>query len=74
MSPKVYSSKPPLKVGEWSVEQGGKAYISFEEFINIPGLERADIRIEFERNNSFEEIRDLVARLKDSGFTFVVQK
>jgi hypothetical protein len=74
MSQKVYKSKPPLKVGEWSVEQGGRAYISFEEFIDVPGLEKADIRIEFERNNSFQEISDLVKMLKSGGFTFVVQK
>jgi hypothetical protein len=71
---KVYKSKPPLKVGEWPIEHGGKAYISFEEFVNIPGLENADIWIEFEKNNSIEEIVELVSRLKKSGFTFVVQK
>ena len=74
MSKKIYPSKPPLKVGEWPTEQGGKAYIYFEEFIDVPGLEKADIRFEFEKNNSFEEIQDLVSRLKDSGFKFVVQK
>lgn len=74
MSKNLYTSKPPIKVGEWSVEQGGKAYIYFEEYVNIPGLENADIRIEFERNNSFEEISELVSKLNDSGLKFVVQK
>lgn len=74
MSQKIYKDKPPLKVGEWPVNQGGKAYIYFEEFLNIPGLEKANIRIEFERNNSFREICDLAEILKNSGFTFVVQK
>lgn len=74
MNKNVYSANPPLKVGEWPVDQGGKAYIYFEEYVDIPGLENADIRIEFERNNSFEEIQELVSRLKSSGFKFVVQK
>lgn len=74
MSKNVYISKPPLKVGEHSVEQGGKAYIYFEEFIDVPGFEEADIRIEFEKNNSFEEVHDLVKKLKNSGFKFVVRK
>lgn len=74
MSQKVYKGRPPLKVGEWSIDQGGKAYIYFEEFINIPGLENANIRIEFERNNSFQEVCELAELLKSRGFTFVVQK
>lgn len=73
MSENIYSSKPPLKVGEWPTEQGGMAYIYFEEFIDVPGLEKAGIRFEFDKNNTFDEIQDLVSRLKNSGFTFVVQ-
>ena len=74
MSQKVYKNRPSLKVGEWPIDQGGKAYIYFEEFLNIPGLEKANIRIEFERDNSFQEVCALVEILKNSGFTFVVQK
>jgi hypothetical protein len=74
MSPKVYKSTPPLKVSEFDSSLGDKAYISFEEYIDVPGLEKADIRIEFDRNNSFAEISALVLQLKASGFTFVVQK
>lgn len=74
MSKKLFREKPPLKVGEWSVEQGGGAYIAFEEFVDIPGFEGVDIRIEFERHNSFEEVSDLVRRLRAAGFVFVVQK
>ena len=74
MKKKIYVSNPHLKIGECPEEQGGKSYIFFEEYINIPGLESADIRIEFERNNSFKEISELLAILKSSGFRFVVQK
>lgn len=74
MTQKVYISTPTLKVGESSIEHGGNAYIYFDEYTNVPGLENADIRIEFDRNNSFQEIVDLVAKLKSSGFKFVVQK
>jgi len=70
----LYKCKPPIRAAEWSIEQGGGAYIYFEEFMSIPGLENADIRIEFDRNNSFTEICDLVSKLKSSGFTFVVRK
>ena len=74
MSKNLYKAKPPLKVSEWSVEQGGGAYISFEEFVSIPGLESADIRIEFENLSSIEEVSELAQKLKSAGFVFVVQK
>ena len=74
MSKKLYVAKPPLKVCEWSVEQGGGAYIAFEEFVEIPGLENADIRIEFERAKSLEEVSALAKQLRDAGFVFAVQK
>lgn len=74
MSKQVYKSSPPLKVSEWDQSQGGGAYIAFEEYVNIPGLEDADIRIEFKRGNSFEEIQDLVSIMKAKGFKFVVRK
>jgi len=74
MSKKSYICEPILKVGEWSVDQGGKAYIYFEEYVNIPGFENADISIQFNKNNSFEEISELVSKLKGNGFKFVVQK
>lgn len=61
-------------MGEWSPDQGGGAYIHFEEYIDVPGLEKAYIRIEFDHNNSFQEVRDLVRILNERGFTFVVQK
>ncbi|WP_226068366.1 hypothetical protein [Dickeya zeae] len=71
---KVYKVEPPLKIGEWSVEQGGGAYISFEEYVDIPGLEDTDVRIEFKNKNSFEDISEILRILKDAGFRFVVQK
>lgn len=74
MSQNLFKVRPPLRVGEWSVEQGGGAYIEFEEFVAIPGLEKADIRIEFDRMRSFDEISALTRQLRDAGFVFVVQK
>lgn len=74
MSKKVHRERPHLKVSEWSEEQGGGAYIAFEEFVKIPGLENADIRIEFENAKSFDEVSALARQLKDAGFVFVVQK
>lgn len=74
MTKKLYTSKPPIKVGEWGTTQGGGAYIYFEEYVDIPGLEQADISIRFERNNSFEEIQSLVSKMKEMGFIFAVQK
>lgn len=74
MSKKPYESRPPLKVCEWSVEQGGGAYISFEEAVPVPGLENADIRIQFDRAKSLSEVTALANYLKDAGFVFVVQK
>jgi hypothetical protein len=69
-----YKARPPLKVSEWSKEQGGGAYISFEESVDIPGLENADIRIEFDKNASLSEVIALAKQLRDAGFVFVVQK
>jgi hypothetical protein len=74
MSKILHKARPPLKVSEWSIEQGGGAYISFEEFIAIPGLENADIRIEFDNAKSLEEVSALARQLKEAGFVFVVQK
>lgn len=72
--PKLYKARPPLKVSESAIEQGGDAYIEFEEFIDIPGLENAHIRIEFDRAKSITEVSALAKQLKDAGFVFVVQK
>lgn len=74
MSKNKYTTEPPLKLCEWAEEQGGGAYIAFEEYVDIPGLEDADISFEFKRDNSFEEIRELVSELKRRGFQFVVRK
>ncbi|MCW0435089.1 hypothetical protein [Xanthomonas sacchari] len=74
MSKRLYKSNPPLKVCEWPVEQGGGAYISFEEYVDIPGLEDSDIRIEFERTKSLAEVTTLANKLREAGFVFVVQK
>jgi len=74
MSKTLYTSKPPIKTGEWDTTQGGGAYIHFEEYVEIPGLENADITIRFENNNSFEEVQALVKQMKSMGFTFAVQK
>lgn len=74
MSKKTYKTKPVLKVNEWSVDQGGGTYISFAEYLDIPGLEHADIRIEFDKNLTIDEVSELASKLKRAGFTFVIQK
>lgn len=71
---KTHKAKPPLKVCEWSKEQGGGSYIAFDEFIDIPGLEKADIRIEFDNARSIADVQSIASKLKEAGFTFVVQK
>ncbi|HFK4420902.1 TPA: hypothetical protein ACGTRQ_003568 [Vibrio parahaemolyticus] len=73
MQNKPSKACPPLKVCEWSKEQGGGAYIAFEENINIPGLESANIRFEFSEDNSMKTVESLAKALKKAGFTFVVQ-
>lgn len=70
MKPDVYREKVTIKVAEYG---DGRAYISFDEYVGIPGLESADIRIEFDKKLSFEEVLSLTNKLKDAGFTFVVQ-
>lgn len=70
---KMHKEKPVLKVGEWDREQGGGAYIYFDEKVNIPGLERSSIRFEFETNDSVEEVQKLISLLRNRGFTLVVQ-
>ena len=73
MTERVYKTTPVLKIGEWSVEQGGGAYVSFDEQVDIPGLETASIRLEF-KDSSFENIKSLTSLLKEKGLVFVVQK
>ena len=69
---KMYTTKPKLKA--YDPQQGETSFIFFEESIDVPGLEKADIRIELEKNNSVEEMRELATRLNKSGFTFSVRK
>ncbi|MBN7764359.1 hypothetical protein [Pectobacterium brasiliense] len=71
---KVYEAEPPLKIGESSKGGNDWAYIYFEEYVDIPGLEDADVRIEFKNKNSFEDVSEILRILKDAGFRFVVQK
>lgn len=73
MQSKPSKAYPPLKVCEYSEDQGGGAYIAFEEYINIPGLESANIRFEFSKDNSLKTVESLAQALKEAGFTFVVQ-
>ena len=74
MPAKVHRCKPVLKIGESAPDQGNVAYIIFDEYVDIPGLENADIRIEFERNNSFAEISDLLSRIESCRPILVVQR
>jgi len=71
---KLYKTKPPIKAAEWDPTQGGGAYIYFEEYVEVPGLEEADISIRFDRGNSLEEVTELVRKMKSMGFTFAVEK
>lgn len=71
---KIYENTSPIKVGEWPAEQGGGAYIYFTEYTDAPGLENTELRFEFESDNSFEELQELVRQLRDKGFKLVVQK
>ncbi|HEY4293762.1 hypothetical protein [Luteibacter sp.] len=73
-SKKRHEAVPILGASEWSVEQGGGAYISWLEHVNIPGLESADIRFEFEKRQSLAEVKRLIAQLNALGLKFVVQK
>jgi len=74
MSVAVYKDTPHLKVCEGSSELGSTPYISFEEYLTIPGLEDADIRLEFANKPGLEEVEDLRRRLKSAGLVFVVQR
>lgn len=74
MSVSVHKDAPHLKVCEWSPELGATPYIAFEEYLTIPGLEDADIRLEFANKPSLEEVEDLRRRLKKAGMVFVVQR
>lgn len=70
----MHKDAPHLKVCEWSPELGATPYIAFEEYLTIPGLEDADIRLEFANKPSLEEVEDLRRRLKNAGLVFVVQR
>ena len=74
MKSKVYTAKPILKMGEPEPGQDKGAFICFAEYLDIPGLNDADIRIEFESENSYEEIKKLISELNRKGMIFVVEK
>ncbi|QNR96647.1 hypothetical protein ICJ04_14195 [Stenotrophomonas sp. 169] len=74
MSVSVHRDFPHLKVCEGSPELGTTPYIAFEEYLTIPGLEDADIRLEFANNPSLDEVEDLTRRLKKAGLVFVIQR
>lgn len=74
MSVSVHKGAPHLKVCEGSLELGSTPYIAFEEYLDIPGLEDADIRFEFTNKLSLEEVEDLRRRLNNAGLIFVVQR
>ncbi|HHA2367302.1 TPA: hypothetical protein ACOENC_001950 [Stenotrophomonas maltophilia] len=74
MNVSVYKAAPHLKVCEGNPELGSTPYISFEEYLTIPGLEDADIRLEFDNKPSLEEVEDLRRKLKSAGLVFVVQR
>jgi hypothetical protein len=48
-----YQAEPVLTIGEGEDIPGGSAYIRFAEYIKIPGLEKADISIEFKNKKRF---------------------
>ncbi|MFV9068130.1 hypothetical protein ABQ366_22755 [Serratia fonticola] len=73
MSVQIYKEKPFLKIGEFDNEHGEKAYIYFEEYLRIPGLEKSDIRLEFENAKSYEEVSKILKTLKEAGLIFVAQ-
>ncbi|HEL4182671.1 MULTISPECIES: hypothetical protein [Lysobacteraceae] len=74
MSVSVHKDAPHLKVCEGNPESGTTPYIAFEEYLTIPGLEDADIRLEFANKPSLEEVEELRRRLKSAGLVFVVQR
>lgn len=70
----VYKEVPHLKAIDGSPVSGHTPYISFDEYLPIPGIEDADIRFEFSSKPSLAEVEDLVRRLNDAGLVFVVQR
>ena len=74
MKKKRYQVEPVLTIGEGEDIPGGSAYIRFDEYVEIPGLESADISIEFKNTKEIHEVERLRNILRDAGFTFVVHK
>lgn len=74
MSNQPHRAIPHLKVCEGDPSLGHTPYIAFEEYLDIPGLKDADIRLEFANKPSLEEVEDLRRRLKIAGLVFVVDR
>ncbi len=74
MSSRLHRAIPHLKVCEGDPSLGHTPYIAFEEYLDIPGLEDAGIRLEFANKPSLGEVEDLRQRLKSAGLVFVVQR
>jgi len=74
MSNRPHRAISHLKVCEGDPPLGHTPYIAFEEYLDIPGLEDADMRLEFENKPLLAEVEDLARRLKRAGLVFVVER
>lgn len=74
MPSKVFSVKPVLKTGEYADDRSDSAYIYFDEEVDIPGVGRSIIRIDFDKTKSFEKVDEIKRSLKDAGFTLTIHK
>lgn len=54
--------------------EGPVSFIYFDEEVELPDGSRADVQLRFDNGNSFEEMRDLIAILKEKGLRFYLRQ
>ena len=69
---RVVDEKLYVKVGEH--EDRESCYVCFDEEVNIPALGSVFVSLEFERSNSFVEVKQVVDLLRSRGVRLVIQK
>ena len=69
--PKEIDVRPVLKASD---DGSPRSFIYFDEPVDLPTGQSVNISLHFERENSFDEIKQLISLLKQKGMRFVAQE
>lgn len=70
-SPERLEFRPVMKPSDTGAPA---SCIYFDEWVQVPKWEAASVSIRFDRENSFEDVKKVIAELKRRGVTIVIEK